>query len=256
MSIVRIKKRRRFTTVHNETVEDKKLDFDALGLLVYLLSKPDSWEVSVKHLSGEKKSGKGKIERILKDLQKLGYAEYRKLHTGKVEWTIYEVPKPKNQDQEKPEPKKPDQEKPDLENRTQVNTDNKQILNNSKKESKPKKRFKIPVPQAIDQYQMQTKGKIIIDSNQFVNYYSSKGWMIGKNKMKCWRSAVNTWIINDEKYKKQNAAHKPNNQKLSRAERDAIEQQRMQDSFDSISQGHMDQNGESVPSQLGINHGR
>lgn len=28
---------------------------------------------------------------------------------------------------------------------------------------------------------------------QFIDFYSSKGWMIGKNKMKDWRAAVRTW---------------------------------------------------------------
>lgn len=32
-----------------------------------------------------------------------------------------------------------------------------------------------------------------IDAQNFVDFYSSKGWMIGKNKMKDWRAAVRTW---------------------------------------------------------------
>ena len=32
-----------------------------------------------------------------------------------------------------------------------------------------------------------------IDPEAFVNFYESKGWMIGKNKMKDWQSAVRTW---------------------------------------------------------------
>jgi len=32
-----------------------------------------------------------------------------------------------------------------------------------------------------------------IDPVQFVDYYESKGWMIGKNKMKDWKAAVRTW---------------------------------------------------------------
>jgi len=38
-------------------------------------------------------------------------------------------------------------------------------------------------------------------SNKFFDFYEAKGWMIGKNKMKDWKSAVRTW--------------KPNNLKLS-----------------------------------------
>ena len=30
-------------------------------------------------------------------------------------------------------------------------------------------------------------------AERFCNFYQSKGWMIGKNKMKDWKSAVRTW---------------------------------------------------------------
>ena len=32
-----------------------------------------------------------------------------------------------------------------------------------------------------------------VDPNEFVDFYASKGWMIGKNKMKDWKAAVRTW---------------------------------------------------------------
>lgn len=35
-----------------------------------------------------------------------------------------------------------------------------------------------------------------IDAEAFVDFYSAKGWMIGKNKMKDWKSAVRTWERN------------------------------------------------------------
>ena len=32
-----------------------------------------------------------------------------------------------------------------------------------------------------------------VDANKFIDFYESKGWMIGKNKMKSWKSAIITW---------------------------------------------------------------
>lgn len=32
-----------------------------------------------------------------------------------------------------------------------------------------------------------------IDAGSFVDFYTSKGWMVGKNKMKDWKAAVRTW---------------------------------------------------------------
>lgn len=44
-----------------------------------------------------------------------------------------------------------------------------------------------------------------IDAEAFVAFYDSKGWMIGKNKMKSWKSAIVTW----EKSRKANVNAKP-----------------------------------------------
>jgi len=31
------------------------------------------------------------------------------------------------------------------------------------------------------------------EAEKFWNFYESKGWMIGKNKMKSWKAAIKTW---------------------------------------------------------------
>lgn len=38
-----------------------------------------------------------------------------------------------------------------------------------------------------------------ISAEQFINFYSAKGWFIGKNKMKDWKAAVRTWEQRDNK---------------------------------------------------------
>ena len=32
-----------------------------------------------------------------------------------------------------------------------------------------------------------------VDASKFFNFYESKGWMVGKNKMKDWKASVRTW---------------------------------------------------------------
>lgn len=32
-----------------------------------------------------------------------------------------------------------------------------------------------------------------VDANRFVDFYTSKGWIVGKSKMKDWKAAVRTW---------------------------------------------------------------
>lgn len=45
-------------------------------------------------------------------------------------------------------------------------------------------------------------------ADRWWNFYDSKDWMIGKNKMKKWKSAVNTWL-NSPEYKKQTNRWQP-----------------------------------------------
>lgn len=37
-----------------------------------------------------------------------------------------------------------------------------------------------------------------VDAERFVDFYTSKGWMVGKNKMKDWRCAVRNWARQDK----------------------------------------------------------
>ena len=40
------------------------------------------------------------------------------------------------------------------------------------------------------------------EASQFFNFYESKGWMIGKNKMKDWKAACRTWVNRNNKEQK------------------------------------------------------
>tara|TARA_R110000868_G_scaffold84878_2_gene239095 strand:+ start:479 stop:1099 length:621 start_codon:yes stop_codon:yes gene_type:complete len=44
-----------------------------------------------------------------------------------------------------------------------------------------------------------TKRNNNIDAEAFVNFYESKGWLIGKNKMKDWKACVITWEKREKK---------------------------------------------------------
>lgn len=50
----------------------------------------------------------------------------------------------------------------------------------------------------------QEKGYTDVDVERFMNYYTSNGWMVGKNKMKDWKAAMRNWARKD-------MAAKPNN---------------------------------------------
>lgn len=42
-----------------------------------------------------------------------------------------------------------------------------------------------------------------VDARRFIDFYESKGWMIGKNKMKDWRASVRTWTRRPDENQKQ-----------------------------------------------------
>lgn len=60
-----------------------------------------------------------------------------------------------------------------------------------------KERFKKPSIEEIEEYCKERKNGI--DAERFYNFYESKGWYVGKNKMKDWKACVRTWEkkIND-----------------------------------------------------------
>ena len=58
-------------------------------------------------------------------------------------------------------------------------------------QSEKKKRFVKPTVEEVRAY-CQERGNTV-DAETFVNFYESKGWMVGKNHMKDWKSAVRTW---------------------------------------------------------------
>lgn len=50
---------------------------------------------------------------------------------------------------------------------------------------------KKPSIEEIKQYCLERNNGI--DAEQFFDFYESKGWLVGKNKMKNWQAAVRTW---------------------------------------------------------------
>ena len=53
------------------------------------------------------------------------------------------------------------------------------------------KRFIPPTVEEVEAYCSERGNGI--DAQSFIDFYESKGWMIGKNKMKDWKAAVRTW---------------------------------------------------------------
>jgi hypothetical protein len=61
------------------------------------------------------------------------------------------------------------------------------------KQSPVLKTVKFAVPELHEIEQHIADKNYAIDAESFLAFYTSNGWMVGKNKMKCWKSAMVTW---------------------------------------------------------------
>ena len=73
------------------------------------------------------------------------------------------------------------------------------------KEKNKRSVFTPPTIEEVIAYCLERQNKV--DPQKFIDFYTSKGWMVGKNKMKDWKAAVRTWENNNGG---QNGANRPN----------------------------------------------
>ncbi len=136
MAIFRSKRpERNFTTLPNELINDEHLSWEARGLLIFILSKPDHWEVKTSHLikqtaNSRKQSKRDSVRAILKELEDAGYVrrsmrrESSSGRFGGVDYIVYETPSPaSNQAAEShlPETDLPETDLPETDLPTSVN---------------------------------------------------------------------------------------------------------------------------------------
>lgn len=64
-------------------------------------------------------------------------------------------------------------------------------VNENENEKKKGRSFVKPSVQEVSDYCRERNNNV--DARAFVDFYESKGWLIGKEKMKDWKAAVRTW---------------------------------------------------------------
>lgn len=111
MAVFRVNKTRDYTVMANFHLRDTSLSLKAKGLLSLMLSLPENWDYTTKGLSRICKDGVDSICATVKELEKAGYVQRRRLRDelgrlAEVEYTILEepiIPVP----EEAPKPEKP-----------------------------------------------------------------------------------------------------------------------------------------------------
>jgi len=197
MAIFRINKNQNYTTMSNVHLKDKRISLKAKGLLSQMLSLPEDWNYSIKGLVAINKEEETSIKATLDELKRFKYLIVTKqlpneTSSGRIEY-IYDIFEKPKQEGEKQGVENLGVEFLGVENQVQYNTNNKitnnKILNN--KEKYKKESFNKPTIEEVEQYCTQRKNGI--DAQRFIDFYESKGWMIGKNKMKNWKACIRTW---------------------------------------------------------------
>lgn len=109
MAIRRAKQTADFTVLPNALINDKRVKWRDLGLLVYLVSKPANWSVSVSQLVKERDAGRDAIRKSLSRLIDAGYVkaedvrdEHGQYHG--IDYIVFDSPQTANS---QPEPNLP-----------------------------------------------------------------------------------------------------------------------------------------------------
>ena len=135
MAIVRTKREHNYTIVSNKVYDKNQLSWQAMGLLGYLLTKPDNWQVVVSELvnatkNTKKPTGREGVYNIINELKEKGFISVVKNSDGSTDYTVYDEPI-QQLNHENPNQGKPNQAEPNQAEPTLINTDIQQVLNNT-----------------------------------------------------------------------------------------------------------------------------
>jgi hypothetical protein len=88
------KKENPYTQIYNSVFEDRTLSYQALGLLSYLLSKPNNWQVVMADVERKGVNGRESTRNAIKELVERGYIARepkRDADTGRLKGWVYDV---------------------------------------------------------------------------------------------------------------------------------------------------------------------
>ena len=94
--IFRLEKTENYARIANSVFEDRRLSWEARGLMGYLLTKPDDWKVRLYDLIAQGPAGVHKIRRMLRELEEVGYLYRKRLRRkdGTFGWIVFVLENP------------------------------------------------------------------------------------------------------------------------------------------------------------------
>lgn len=96
MIVRKAEHKRDYTCVSNEILQRKDMSMQAKGLLVYLLSLPEDWELHKSEVWKHFSNGRDAVYRAFEELERKGYIQGKKYRDEKgriqYQYTVYEEP--------------------------------------------------------------------------------------------------------------------------------------------------------------------
>ena len=152
--IIRRKVNADFTIVPNAVFRDNRLPYEVIGLLVYLLSKPQDWTVQLTQLASNGGIGIEKARKLVNELITAGYMKRSRTRNAKTkvfehtEYVVYDRPEHvgdepqienrclgQRESSNEPHAEKPCKGKPRTENPTLLNIEVTKSLSNEREDS-------------------------------------------------------------------------------------------------------------------------
>ena len=97
MEVIRVIKNKNYTTISNQLFKNKGISLKAKGLMAYLLSLPNDWNLSINGIVACSKEGRGAIRNTFTELISAGYIERIQIRDkGKFigyDYFVFEQPK-------------------------------------------------------------------------------------------------------------------------------------------------------------------
>lgn len=154
-----------------------------------------------------KQCGKGittqNVRSALARFEKLDFLTNESTKTGRLvtilNWRTYQVEYPQaNKDTNKEVTKTQQRGNKEVTPNNNDNNDNNEIMKKDNIADKPPtQKFVPPSLEEVTAYCRERHNDV--NPQKWHDFYSAKGWMVGKNKMKDWKAAVRTWEQKNEK---------------------------------------------------------
>lgn len=137
---------------------------------------------------------KQNVRGALEKFEEMGFLTQEATKTGRlitiVNWGIYQGSDSSTNKDSNKEPTKNQQRTNNVSNTIQEDKECKNV----KKYSGV---FTPPTREEVAAYCRERRNKV--DPQRFIDYYTSNGWMVGKNPMKDWKAAVRRWEKSEDK---------------------------------------------------------